>query len=94
MRIEGLILLPAVVEKLERKHRLEPEEGAGGFEGGPRVAFVEKGEREGEDRYAALGRTEAGRGVIVFFIHKLTKEALVVTAREMTHKEHRWYGKH
>lgn len=94
MRIEGVILLPAVIEKLQRKHHVEPEEVAETFAGAPIYRYVEKGEREGEDLYAALGRTEAGRYVIVFFIHKLTREALIVTAREMTERERRFYGRH
>ncbi len=31
--------------------------------------------------------------VIVFFIHKLTREALILSARDMDHKERRSYGR-
>ncbi len=93
MRIEGLILLPAVVEKLEKKHRLAPEEVAEVFEGEPRFRFVEKGEREGEDLYMAYGRTEAGRYVVALFIWKETGEALVISARDMAPKDRKWYGR-
>ena len=47
---------------------------------------------EGENLYTALGQTEDGRYLIVFFIHKATNEALVISAREMTKKERRSYG--
>lgn len=47
----------------------------------------------GEDLYAAVGRTDVGRPLIVFFIYKQTREALVVSAREPTRKEQRRYGK-
>ena len=93
MNIENVILLQAVAEKLWAKHRVEPEEVAQVFEEAPAFRFVEKGQREGEDLYTALGRTEAGRYLIVFFIHKLSNEALVVTAREMTDNEKRWYAR-
>jgi hypothetical protein len=43
---------------------------------------VEKGEREGEDVYMALGQTEAGRYLTVLFIHKKTKDALSLTDTE------------
>ena len=44
-----------------------------------------------EDVYVALGRTEAGRYLAVFFVYKATREALILTARDMTHKERRKY---
>lgn len=43
--------------------------------------------------YAALGRTEAGRYLSVYFVHKATGEALVISARDMTRKERSKYGK-
>ncbi|MBM4030231.1 MAG: BrnT family toxin [Planctomycetes bacterium] len=45
----------------------------------------------GEDVYAALGQTDAGRYVAVFFIHKPGHLALVVSARDMDRKERRRY---
>lgn len=48
---------------------------------------------EGEDMYVALGRTYAGRYLIVFFIYKLTKDALIVTARDMNKSERKYYAK-
>ncbi|MBM4467582.1 MAG: BrnT family toxin [Chloroflexi bacterium] len=35
----------------------------------------------------------SGRYVIVYFVHKKTGEALIVSARDMTRKERRTYGK-
>ena len=55
--------------------------------------FVEKGDIPGEDVYSALGQTEAGRFLIVFFVYKKTKEALVISARDMDSKERRLYEK-
>jgi hypothetical protein len=48
-------------EKLASKHHVEPEEVEQVLNSNPRIRFIEKGERKGEDVYAALGRTEAGR---------------------------------
>ena len=53
----------------------------------------EKGDIPGEDVYSALGQTEAGRFLIVFFVYKKTKEALVISARDMDSKELRLYEK-
>jgi len=47
----------------------------------------------GENMYAALGRTEEGRYLIVFFIHKLDGRALIISAREMDDSEKRLYGR-
>ena len=43
--------------------------------------------------YNALGTTESGRHLSVFFIHKLTNDALILSARDMDKKERRRYGK-
>jgi hypothetical protein len=59
----------------------------------PRYRFIEKGDVEGEDLYAALGQTEAGRFLIIYFVHKRTGEALIISARDMTRKERKSYAK-
>ncbi len=41
--------------------------------------------------YAALGRTGAGRYLIVFFVRKPDGRALVVSARTMTDAERKRY---
>jgi uncharacterized DUF497 family protein len=59
----------------------------------PKIRFVEKGGRKGEDVYMALGQTDAGRYLAVLFIYKKTKEALIMSARDMANKERKQYGK-
>ncbi len=61
--------------------------------GGCRIFRKEKGKVEGEDLYNALGRTESGRYLSVFFIKKLGNKALIVTARGMNSSERGRYGK-
>lgn len=63
------------------------------FANGPRFRFHERGHVQGEDLYAAYGRTDAGRYVTVFFLHKSDGEALIVTARDMDPKERERYGR-
>jgi len=60
---------------------------------GTKIRFVESGERKDEDVYIALGKSEAGRYLAVLFIYKKTKEALILSAREMAEKEKKLYGK-
>lgn len=93
MKITGIIWLRTVVDKLQWKHHVTTDEVEEVFKQSPRYRFIEKGEVEGEDLYIALGRTEAGRYLIVHFIRKTTAEALVVSARDMTGRERKLYGK-
>jgi len=93
MKINGIIWLRSVIDKLLRKHQVETDEVEEVFSSRPRYRHLERGDVEGEDLYAAFGRTQAGRYLTVFFIYKTTREALVVSARDMTRKERKTYGK-
>jgi uncharacterized DUF497 family protein len=93
MNIEGVIWLRTIVDKLAFKHHVETDEVEEVFGGKPKFRFVEKGEREGEDVYMALGQTGAGRYLTVLFIYKKTKEALILSARDMADKERKMYGR-
>ncbi len=93
MKVTGVIWLRDVVDKLWWKHHVTTDEAEEVFSRSPRYRFIETGDVEGEDLYAASGQTEAGRYLVVFFVHKTTDEALVISAREMTRKEKRAYGK-
>jgi uncharacterized DUF497 family protein len=93
MNIEGIIWLRTVVDKLAFKHHVQIHEVEEIFAENPKFRFVEKGERQGEDIYMALGQTEAGRYLTVLFIHKRTKEALILSARDMADRERKMYGR-
>jgi uncharacterized DUF497 family protein len=92
MNIVGIVWLRDIVDKLIRKHQVETYEVEEVLENNPKIRFVDKGEREGEDVYLALGRTDAGRYLAVLFIYKQTREALIMSARDMAHKERKQYG--
>lgn len=55
MTIEGIIWLRDIVDKLAFKHRVEAREVEEVLENRPKIRFVEKGKRKGEDVYLALG---------------------------------------
>lgn len=93
MKIEGIIWITDIVDKLAAKHQVEPYEVEELFDNQPRFHFVEKGERKDEDVYLALGRSDTGRYLTVFFIYKKTREALILSARDMARKERRNYGR-
>ncbi|MDP2605536.1 MAG: BrnT family toxin [Deltaproteobacteria bacterium] len=92
MKIGGIIWLRHVVDKLAFKHHVEPYEVEELLDNRPKIRFVEKGERKGEDVYLALGQTDAGRYLAALFIHKKTKEALILSARDMADRERKRYG--
>ncbi len=93
MKVTGIIWLRNVVDKLAWKHHVTTDEVEQVFNRSPRYRFIETGDVEGEDLYTAFGQAKAGRYLIVYFVHKATGEALIVSAREMTKKERRAYVK-
>lgn len=93
MKITGLIWLENVVEKLEAKHQVFAEQVEQVFANRPKIKKMNRGHFRGEDVYRALGQTDAGRYLVVFFIHKLSNEALILSAREMDKKERKSYAR-
>ena len=71
MKINGIIWLRDVVDKIAYKHKVETYEVEETLSGKPKFRFVEKGHRPGENVYAAFGQSEAGRYLIVYFVHKI-----------------------
>ena len=93
MKIKGLIWFDDIVEKLTRKHNVQQNEVREVLHNKPRFRFVEKGHRPGENVYAAMGQTDSNRYLIVFFVYKNDKRALILSARDMTKAERRLYEK-
>jgi uncharacterized protein len=93
LKVSGIIWLDEIVEKIARKHRVTQDEAREILTGPSHFRFVEKGHRTGENVYAAMGQTDSGRYLVVFFIRKSTQEALVVSARDMTNSERKRYEK-
>jgi uncharacterized DUF497 family protein len=91
LKVTGFIWLQDIVEKLWHKHNVEQYEVAEVFANAPQFRLVEKGHRAGENVYSASGQTGAGRYLIVFFVYKHNKRALIVSARDMTRAERRRY---
>ena len=80
-----------IEEKLYSKHSVAPTEVIEALENHAQFRFVEKGHRPGENVYLALAQTDAGRYLIVFFIYKVDRRALILSARDMTRTERRQY---
>jgi uncharacterized DUF497 family protein len=93
LKIAGIIWLRSVINKLAQKHQVDQTEVEQVFHNRPRFRRVARGDVAGEDLYSAMGQTDAGRYLIVFFIYKRSHEALVISARDVSPKERRRYGK-
>ena len=78
MIIKEIIWFESVVEKLQSKHSVSQNEVREVFENNPRFFFAEEGNFQGEDVYTAMGRTDAGRYLIIFFIIFLIPHPLAV----------------
>ena len=94
MKIDGIVWIPDIVDKLDWKHNVTTTEVENILFGNTVFRKVQKGHVPGEHLYAALGQTESSRYLSVFFIYKPTHEALILSARDMDNKERKFYAKH
>jgi uncharacterized protein len=94
MRIDFIICPDEIIEKLARKHNVTEQEARQVLLNNPRIRFAENGYVEGEDVYAAFGQTFGARYLAAFFIYKPdNKTAIIISAREMSPKERKAYGR-
>jgi uncharacterized protein len=93
MNITDIVWLTQFVDKIESKHGVSTDEVEQVLTNRPRIQRIERGTLEGEDLYRAIGQTEAGRFLVVFFVYKGRERALVISARDVTQRERKNYGK-
>ena len=94
MQIENIVCSERTKFKLESKHHVTLREARQIFFSRPRIRFAEKGHRIGEDVYSAFGQTLGGRYLSVFFIYKPAHQtAVIISARDMSDKERKAYGR-
>lgn len=94
MRIEFIVCSSYVAEKLRVKHNVTCHEAEQVLLNRPRIRFAEKGHIQDNDVYASFGQTFEGRYLSVFFIYQLdSKTAIIISAREMSKKERKAYGR-
>lgn len=91
MYVDDFVWLPDIIDKLAEKHAVIVDEVEEIFFHQPRFRRVESGNRPGEDVYSAMGQTDSGRYLIVFFISKADNTALILSARDMDKSERRRY---
>jgi uncharacterized DUF497 family protein len=93
VKIDGIIWLRDVIDKLIIKHQVEAYEVEELLNNKPKIRFLEKGQTNEEHVYLALGQSDAGRYLSVIFIHKQNKKALILSARDMATKERKKHGR-
>ncbi len=91
MYIDDFIWLTEIANKIASKHQVTLDEAEEIFFNNPKYRFVESGHQSGENVYSAGGQTDAGRYLIVFFIHKGDNTALILSARDMDSAERKRY---
>ena len=91
--MDDIMWFDTIVEKLAWKHAVLPREVEEVLLGKCRIFKKESGDVDGEDLYNAPGTTGSGRYLSVFFIKKLNRKALIITARDMNQRERRRYEK-
>ena len=93
MIIEGFIWLSDIIDKLESKHGVTRVEVENLFTQKPLFSKIQRGKIKGENLYRALGQTESGRYIVAFFIYKTTRQALIISARDITDRERKYYAR-
>ena len=93
MKIKSIVWFNDIIEKLIRKHNVQQYEVREVLANKPHFRLVEKGHRTSENVYAALGKTDSDRYLVVFFVYKTDQRVLILSARDMTKAERRRYDK-
>ncbi len=93
MKIAKILWKNQFIEKLERKHAVSTNEVEEIFDNAPHFDFVAKGHVVGENVYWALGQTDAGRYLTVFFIYKTSGTAIAHLGPRYESQERKRYEK-
>lgn len=94
MRIDFIVCPDEITDKLASKHNVTEQEARQVLLNNPRIRFAENGYVDGEDVYAAFGKTFNGRYLSVFFVYKPgNKTAVIISSRDMSTKERKAYGR-
>src|SRR5262245_26418325 len=93
MRIDYIVCPDNIADKIASKHRLTVREARQALLSKPRIRFAEQGHIANNDVYAAFGQTFSGRYAVVFFVYKPDTATSIISARDMSTKERRAYGR-
>ena len=86
------IWITKFVSKIKEKHNVTVEEVEEALLSRALFRRARRGRVKGEDVYIAYTKTRAGRYLFIVFIYKPSMTGLIITARDMTVKERRYYN--
>jgi uncharacterized protein len=92
MWLKELIWIERYKSKIETKHNVTAEEVEEVLTSEVLFRRVNRGSVKGEDIYVAYGRTQAGRYLFIVFIYKSSMTGLIISARNMTINERKYYN--
>ena len=92
MRLKNIIWMDEFTVKIQVKHNLTIDEVEDALLSRAIFRRASRGKVNGENVYVAYGKTNSGRYLFIVFIYKPSMEGLIISARDMTHKEQRYYN--
>ena len=92
MQLKEIIWSREFVNKIKQKHNISVAEVEEALFNKPIFRKVQRGKVKGEDIYIAYSRTFDGRHLFVVFIYKLNNAGIVISARDMSPRERRYYN--
>jgi uncharacterized DUF497 family protein len=92
LRLRNIIWIDKFTIKIQEKHNLIIDEVEDALLSGAIFRRANRGKVRGENVYVAYGKTNGGRYLFIVFIYKQSMEALIISARDMTLKEQRYYN--
>lgn len=92
MRLRKIIWMDKFTIKIQEKHNLTIDEVEDALLSGAIFRRASRGMVRGENVYVAYAKTNGGRYLFIVFIYKQSMEGLIISARDMTLKEQRYYN--
>ena len=92
LRLRKIIWIDKFRIKIQQKHNLTIDEVEDALLSGVIFRRASRGKVRGENVYVAYGKTNSGRYLFIVFIYKQSMEGLIISARDMTLKEQRYYN--
>jgi len=90
--LKKIIWIDKFAIKIREKHTLTVNEVEEALLSGAIFRRASRGNVKGENVYVSYGCTNAGRHLFIVFIYKQSMEGLIISARDMTLKERRYYN--
>ncbi len=92
MWLKEILWIDRYVSKIQKKHNVAIEEVEEALRSGTLFRRANRGRVKGEDVYVAYGQTHAGRYLFIVFIYKSSMSGLIISARDMTIRERKYYN--